>query len=160
MNFAKIFPADLRYHTYICKIPDIILKHSDEHFLKYEADKDGVLVKPIDSKEWFTNKTIVTATNPDTNKPYEYIRVPFGCLEKIINFSIKHYENLEKNIPTVWELNENNWEHMKLTFMSEYRQTQYYYRLLEAELSSQSISKQMTVMCYVCYYVCLVCVCV
>ena len=145
MNFAQAWPSDFKHHTYICKIPDKTLQHKDEHYLKYEHDRDGVLVKPIDSEQWFMNKTIITATNPDTNKPYVYIRAPFGCLEKIVNFSTKHYENLEKNIPIIWKLNDKNWKQMKLTFMGEYRHSLYLYGLLNAELSTQCISKQMIV---------------
>lgn len=154
-NFAEAWPSDFEHHTFICKVPDKILYHKDEHFLKYESN--AVLVKPIDSSQWIMNKTITTATNPDTNLPYLYINAPLGNLEKIVNFSLKQYNFLENNIPFVWELNTNNWEHVKLITMSEYRQTKYLYGLLKAELQNQSISKQMIVM-FVCFY-CLMFLC-
>lgn len=143
-DFYEAWPGDFKHYVYICKVPDKTLKHDDRYFLFNESD--AVLMKPIDMLTWIKHKTVATAIDPDTQKPYEYCDAPVADIKKRIDFPVKFYDSIEKNIPVEWKLNETSWKHLKLIVEGSHYHCEHLFGLLNAELTSQSISKQMIVM--------------
>ena len=143
-NFHEAFPGDFEHYLYICKVEDKILQHDDEYFVKNECD--AVLMKPIDMPQWIEHKIITTAINPDTQKHYDYTYAPLGDITKRIDFPVKFYDSIENNVKVQWDLDETNWNHLKLIVLGSHQHSQHLLTLLQAELTEQSISQQMIVM--------------
>ena len=141
-DITNAFPQDFEHYFHIARITNHALwtQSNDINDLLYNID--SIDVKPIDVEEWISYDTLQPLINPDTNKFCTFQEAPIGELSTLLKIPSRYYDQLDNNKPIKWVMPAD----IRKEFMlSLHKCSQHMFSMLNNELFSNSISKQMKV---------------